>query len=665
MGNFGQAVAQPGQAVNVPHLDVSSGAQQALKAAGDVAAGEQAREREQGVLAQRAKAALAMATLTNALHDAHDEVSDGLSQGRIDPGQAGEAFKTLASKAETQHLDGYPQDQRETMQAHAMGVSGALQRSVGKVALQRMAQNTEADIDQTGEQLQRDVARRGPRAVVDSFNAVIDLVGDAARLNPQQAQAKKQAFKERTTWAYFDAKGTEQLTRGDLAGLQATRAALAGPEGEAMDPARRTQLTHQIFGWEQHLVAQRNAALNRAESEQLRRENEAVDSYNKATDIALAGGYFSPAAIKEMTTAAAGTKMAPAVGALLASQATVAGFASANADQRQALIESRRADRATPGKGTDTAGEKLLGAMVAMDTKLRAAAQENPWAAAAQAGRSNKVRTIDAGNPQAAVQIVQERMREIADVELWAGRRVSPLQPQEVEQVGKMVRALPIDQGATLLASFGQALNNGERTGLLAKQLHDKDGAMGLAMNYATASTTAGRTVAELILRGDQALRDKTAAVDKANTSGWRASIAKEIRGLYGSQQVEDATIEAAYFIAAGKYAQNGSADIAEAVKLATGGSFERGGVKAPLPYGMKQDAFDKQLAATAPAQLAQQATDSSVRVGGKVVSASDFLAQLPNAALVHAGQGLYNVRAGSGVVTNAQGQRITFKVAP
>ena len=43
----------------------------------------------------------------------------------------------------------------------------------------------------------------------------------------------------------------------------------------------------------------------------------------------------------------------------------------------------------------------------------------------------------------------------------------------------------------------------------------------------------------------------------------------------------------------------------------------------------------------------------------------AQFVATLPKASLVHAGQGLYNVRAGSGVVTNSAGKRITLTVNP
>jgi hypothetical protein len=58
-------------------------------------------------------------------------------------------------------------------------------------------------------------------------------------------------------------------------------------------------------------------------------------------------------------------------------------------------------------------------------------------------------------DPAAAVQTMQQRMQQISTVENWTGKRVSPLQPQEVEQLGKFVRQLPLDQAGTMLGAIG------------------------------------------------------------------------------------------------------------------------------------------------------------------------------------------------------------------
>jgi hypothetical protein len=83
-------------------------------------------------------------------------------------------------------------------------------------------------------------------------------------------------------------------------------------------------------------------------------------------------------------------------------------------------------------------------------------------------------------------------------------------------------------------------------------------------------------------------------------------------------------------------------------VRLATGGIVERNGQKFPLPYGMTERDFDKRLEAIKPATSPEQAPDGHVYVGRTPMPLEQFVATLPKASLVHAGQGLYNVRAGT-----------------
>lgn len=80
---------------------------------------------------------------------------------------------------------------------------------------------------------------------------------------------------------------------------------------------------------------------------------------------------------------------------------------------------------------------------------------------------------------------------------------------------------------------------------------------------------------------------------------------------------------------------------------------------------------FDTVEEATAYAEQLHQAQDKTysggafVMAGPARVPLADFVKTLPDARLVHAGQGAYNVRAGNTLVTNERGQRITIKVTP
>ena len=75
-----------------------------------------------------------------------------------------------------------------------------------------------------------------------------------------------------------------------------------------------------------------------------------------------------------------------------------------------------------------------------------------------QAGVIQDAPTFNAADPSSTVAIVQQRMQQIGRVEAWAGHKVSPLQPAEVEQLSKIVRILPLDQASTMLAKVGDSL---------------------------------------------------------------------------------------------------------------------------------------------------------------------------------------------------------------
>lgn len=667
MGNFGQAVARPGPLVDIPRGDpLGDAAARTGQIAQNVAIDAAERQTKLQEDQRRSAAALALAKTSNDMHDAHDEVARGVQDGTIPGEKAGGELQKRIGKIRDQALGGFADPaQRDLMDAHLTTTQGALQRSLAGAVAKRQQHDAAASIDDFGEQMGRDAARSGPATAVQRYTAFVRATGPLAALDAKAQQQLVQKFTEKTHADFFLNAGTAALTQGDDVALGNLVKQINGPDGQAMDPQRRAVLTHTLFGWQQSILARRDRAANQAAEEGRRAYNEAVDAFNKGTDIALAGGFFSPEFIQEMVTKAAGTEMTGPVQNLIASQRTIAGFASLPAAERDAQIERARAARATPGQGTDPLGEKLIGAMVTMNERLKRQAEENPWAAAQAAGVIRDAPVLNLADPAGTVQIVQQRMQLISAVENWTGKRASPLQPQEVEQLSKFVRQLPLDQAGTMLAGIGQAMGNQERVGELARQLHDKDGTLGLAMMFASAGTTQGRKTAELVLRGEQALKDNTALVDKAKETGWLASIARAIRGAYSNRQAEDQVIDAAFKILAGQYADGQGADVDRAVRLASGGIVERNGQKVPLPYGMSEAEFDKRLAAIDSSALAHQAPDMKVRVGRTEMGLNEFLATLPKATLVHAGQGLYNVRAGAALVTNTRGQRITLEVRP
>jgi hypothetical protein len=145
--------------------------------------------------------------------------------------------------------------------------------------------------------------------------------------------------------------------------------------------------------------------------------------------------------------------------------------------------------------------------------------------------------------------------------------------------------------------------------------MHDKDGTLGLAMLFASAKTTEGRTTAELVLRGAQAEKDGVIKTDGVKETGWKATIANQIRGAYSNREVEDNVLRASFLIAGAT-----TGDVDRAVRLATGGIIDFNGSKVPMPYGMAADGqssgekkFNKAIEAITPDSLAAQVRPSQV----------------------------------------------------
>ena len=381
------------------------------------------------------------------------------------------------------------------------------------------------------------------------------------------------------------------------------------------------------------------------------------------------GRFLSSDAINDLVTTTTGTRMAGPVQELVKSQAKVAGFASLPLQQQAATLERMRAAGSDPSIGVSPEEQKVQEQFQRIYDGGTKAYAENPWQAAQERGVIKDAPTIQLNDVQTAQQVLAQRMKVIGQVEIAAGRKVSPLQPQEADQIARLVKALPPDQQSGALASLGTIIGDPDRVAALAKQMHDKDQTLGLAMMLAGDRTTQGRYSSELLLRGDRAIRDKSILIDPKRETGWMGAIAKEVGDAFPNQEVRDQVIRSAYLVRAGMVAEGGSSidtdDNSRAIRLVVGSIVDRNGVKIPLPRGMEEKDFEKRLNSITTADIASQSTDQRVYVGGTSIPAADFVKQLPSAQLISAGPGRYNVKAGGTLVTNSQGQRITLRIAP
>jgi hypothetical protein len=658
--NFGNAVADPAPGVQVAPADVSSG----ITAAGNdlMALGAQINHQQ-----NNAKASLALATATNQAHDAHLDVTQRMISGQIQPDQAQAELRQRLSEIQAANSQGMPPVQSAMIKTSLEGTTGELQRQMNGAVFKYKESQTAATIDATGVQLQQDAIRRGPAAAADTYDAVMDFTGGSAGFTPEQQAAKKIAFRQATTHGYYDDKSTALYAAGDQKGIADMLTTVASgklPDGEQLSPEQRAHLTTKLVGFNSKLLADQARAQNDADRERVARENTAADALNGAQKIILNGQFLDGPTMENLATVTTGTTLEQKTRELLAAQPHIVAFASQTAPQRAALLQHYESEAANPNVGTSPDAVRQLTALQAIDAKANEMAKDDPWKAAQTYGVVVNAPPMDFSHPDGVAQQLDTRMQKIAAVEAWVGHKVSPLQPAEAEQLGHTLKGMPPDRAAGLLSMVGQSISDPDRIAAVSKQLGKAAGddasftdTLGLAMSYAGDRTNDGKLTAEGILRGTQALRDKTVQADETKLSGWRASVATEIRGAFSSQGAEDSAINAAYKLMAAGYSQK------DAVRAATGGIITHGLGKIPLPVNMDEDTFNKRLSAVTPAMLAPQAADGNAYVGGVPMPLAKFTASLPDATLVHAGQGLYAVKAGTSFVTNRDGQRLVLRI--
>lgn len=659
MGSFGGVIAAPQQQARAP---MNSPIGEAVGNIGNALGGIAQNMQQAELQKQRAQAATTAATLANDLHDVHDEIGRGVADGSIAAAQAVPEFQRRMGELAGERTKGLTDDQRQVIGEQVIRTSGALERNLNGIAIKRTQDETGASLMGMGEQLQRSAMRDLPGAI-GRWDKTVDTMGPAAGWNPEQITRAKQQFKEGATYNFANAALEGAAQTGNIEVVRAARAKIEGPEGEDIDPARRTALITKAYGYENGILAANQRAADKADRENLARENAAVDSYNKAFDLSAQGRFFSREFIDELATKTAGTGMEKNAQALVKSQAKVAGFASLSLPQQQAELERMNAAGSDPTIGVDPLQQSVTNQFARIHDASVKAYAENPWQAAQERGVIRDAPVIQLNNIQDAQQIIGQRMAQIGQLEVAAGRKISPLQPQEAETIGRLVRSLPPDQQSSALASLGKLIGDGDRLADLARQIDAKDKVLGTAMVVADLQTSAGRYVSELVLKGARAISDKSIMIDQQRETGWRGAIAREVGDAFPNQEVRQRVIDAAYYVQAGFTAEGSGTDTSRAIRLVAGSIVEHNGSKIPLPRGMEESDFERRIGNIKTADIAAQAPGGVVYVGKTAVPLDQFVKSLPSAALVNAGTGLYNVRAGMGLVVNSQGKRITIGV--
>lgn len=398
------------------------------------------------------------------------------------------------------------------------------------------------------------------------------------------------------------------------------------------------------------------------------RTKAATDIFGAATDLSFKGQFFSEPFKAQLRSTVKGTQFEAATEELISSQSVTAGFASAPSSDRTAVLNDIRSRGADPKQGTTPEMAKQLEKINTIDGEIRKAVDDNPWVAAQRYGVTRDSSAVALKTPQDVGPLIQQRAQTQGQVEAWAGKPVSPLQPSEAAQFSSMLGAMPPPARAQVLGQVGAALPLG-RVAALADQLDKTDKPQALALKLGADSTTAGRTVGELVLRGAQALKDKTVKRDDAALTGWRQEIAGLVRGTIGDERAENDIIDSAYYVRASLDNEGTAipgfdlnASNRNAVRLVAGDLLERGNVKTFLPRGMTEETFDKALGQYTVDKM-DLVAPGGVFVRGQPVPMQRFVDSLTRYGMRKDSQGNFLPSSGGSLVTTDKEGRIPLRL--
>lgn len=606
---------------------------------------------------QRAAAGLALAKLNNDLHEAHDEVSRGLSDGSLPTGKASETFSARSAALRTSALEGLSEPQRSLIGNNVESTIGGLNRSLANNVFKRGQLDVAGVIDQFGEQAQRDVPRIGPGMASEKFSAFVDFNGDAAGLTEPSKQKLKQAFKENASFYHLQGVGADAYKAGSIAGIEEARKQVKA--SDVLDPAKKTQLDNQLFVYKNTLEAEAER-LVRADQVAADKRLKVAESAAQELSKFVASGAAPDAEYQiRVMNETQGTPFAQGAKAMLEIASKGAGFGSLPLASQDAAL---RAAEAAASKGTSPEAAAALQYARTVNQTQKQAYKEDPWAAGARFQRLPPVDEAPIGSAADGVRVINDRLPLMPSYEFAAGTGISPLRPSEATAWGQRLAALPPDQAAEALGQAGERLGAPQITAM-ADQLDKSNDALSLSLMLGTDRTTAGRTVSALVLRGHAAIKDKTIRRDETALTGWKSEIAKMIDGTLGDREAETKAKQAAYYVRAAMEVEGGQApgfdrfsDASNvgAVAMVMGQPVERGGTKTFLPRGMKEAEFnDKAQASLAPL------AGKTLYVRGQPVTAESLASRLTEYGLTRDGQGIYTpVRNGALVTLDPQGQQ-------
>lgn len=522
------------------------------------------------------------------------------------------------------------------------GMAGEIRGHIGNNALrfevgQRRAYRKQ--VITTGIDTDAKVAGVDPSQVPALVASRVAAISSIDGFDPDERQALTMAARESIG---FQAGAT--LARTDPDGWL-KRDPKNDPVAGLLDPEKLRQLNN----FARSEIEQRQA---RAQAGSDRAMREATKMIDDLQAFVIDGGNPSPEYEAQVMQMVGGVpEMKTAAQNLIATARRGAAFGNLPIQ-----MQARALEQVTPGDPKQQAFKRHLETVHAQQKR---AYEEDPWAAAAKYGRAPVPQTYNIEAAEQIPMVVGERLRTQTNVENLSGKPESPLRPAEVASTVRALLSVGVDKRADILAQTGQQLNV-EQIAKLADQLDKYDKPTALMLKLGGVRTTGDRSVAVLVGRGAQALKDKSITPDNAAVSGWRSEIANMIRGAGLGGQFEQDAIDAAFYVRAALDAPGYEYDVKtneRAVELVVGKVRESGGMKVFLPRGMDESAFMERVGTS----IAGMGDTFYVR--GKPMPRAAVIRNLPNMGMVRDGRRRYTPFYNGAPVTDASGEPL--RIAP
>lgn len=670
LGNFGSVVPASVSTRVVPQAFDTGGDALVRTAAtlGDVAtaqftedqrAAEKAKQEAEAL--NRVKAANLVLDREIAAKQIAGDIGQELETGQLSHDKAGAEYRRRLGELPAPTLEGMDPVTAENFSKGIKRAEFGTQSSVDAHVRRAFVADQRATVDSMIDKL-----GKLPAGDVATANAQLDALDDAGAKAYGAGWGKRKQDAKDANWNTHVA-ALVSSARDDPKALAAIEQRLTiGDLSDKLDGPRRNQQEARIVMFKTAAMQRAEAAAARADRQAEQRMRQAGAEYATFQALSDKGAMLDPAYVDRVAQMTAGTPYQAGVKALAAQAQASQSIAMQPIATQRAALDAIDRQIATTGRTPelDKRREQVAKVVSASESDLK----NDAMRAGAERGIIQGLAPLDTSTPEAFAATVAKRLDQAGVVSSWAGKQVSPLNADESEAMRQMLDALPTKAKSTAIATIAASV--GEKAAqAMAGQLDGKNKALAAAFGAAADKTDRGRFVSELILKGEQALKDGRIKVDGAKVTGWKAEISKAVEGVFLDERQAQAVKDAAYYASAGIAAEDGGGMLSDgdperAIRLVLGGNLiEHNGGTIPTPGRMSRGEFAERLRNVPESAITAQAPGGKVKAGGVEIPADVFFRSLPGQTLAPIDRGRYAVMVNGRPVTNTAGKAILIEV--